>query len=53
VPSLHSPAQIFAKCFLQGTPEEVQLQVRRLQQGRSVMDVVRGQARRLEQKIGP
>jgi hypothetical protein len=52
VPSLHSPSQIFAKCFLQGTPQEVKLQVRRLQQGQSVMDVVRGQARRLEQKVG-
>ena len=52
VPGMHSPAQIFAKCFLQGTPEEVQLQVRRLQQGQSIMDAVRGQARRLEQKVG-
>jgi hypothetical protein len=52
VPSMHSPSQIFAKCFLQGTPEEVQLQVRRLKQGQSIMDVVRGQAKRLEQKVG-
>jgi len=52
VPSMHSPSQIFAKCFLQGTPQEVQLQVRRLQQGQSIMDVVRGQAKRLEQKVG-
>jgi hypothetical protein len=52
VPSMHGPSQIFAKCFLQGTPEELQLQVRRLQQGQSIMDVVRGQARRLEQKVG-
>jgi hypothetical protein len=52
VPSMHGPSQIFAKCFLQGTPDEVQLQVRRLQQGQSIMDVVRGQAKRLEQKVG-
>lgn len=52
VPSMHGPGQIFAKCFLQGTPQEVQLQVRRLQQGQSIMDVVRGQAKRLEQKVG-
>ena len=49
---MHSPSQIFAKCFLQGTPEEVELQVRRLKQGQSIMDVVRGQAKRLEQKVG-
>jgi hypothetical protein len=52
VPAMHSLSQIFAKCFLQGTPEEVQQQVRRLQQGQSIMDVVRGQAKRLEQKVG-
>jgi hypothetical protein len=52
VPSLNGPSQIFAKCFLQGTPDEVQTQVRRLQQGQSIMDVVRGQAKRLEQKVG-
>jgi len=52
VPSMGSPSKIFAKCFLQGTPQEIQLEVRRLQQGKSIMDAVRGQARRLEQKVG-
>ena len=52
VPGMHSPAQIFGKCFLEGKPHEVQQQVRRLQQGQSIMDVVRGQARRLEQQVG-
>jgi hypothetical protein len=52
VPAMGSPSRIFAKCFLQGTPQEVQQEVRRLQQGKSVMDVVRGQARRLEQRLG-
>jgi hypothetical protein len=49
---VNSPSQIFGKCFLEGTPHEVQQQVRRLQQGQSIMDVVRGQAKRLEQKVG-
>jgi hypothetical protein len=52
VPGMGQPSKIFAKCFLQGTPQEVQQQVRRLQQGKSIMDVVRGQAKRLEQKVG-
>ncbi len=52
VPSMHSPSQIFAKCFLQGTQEERELQVRRLRQGQSIMDMVRGQAKRLENKVG-
>src|SRR5262249_35133110 len=33
VPAMGSPSRIFAKCFLQGTPQEVQQEVRRLQQG--------------------
>jgi len=52
VPGMHSPSQIFGKCFLQGTPEEVQQQVLRLKQGQSIMDTVRNQARRLERKVG-
>lgn len=52
VPGMGSPSKIFAKCFLQGTPEEVKVQVQRLKQGQSIMDVVRGQAKRLEQKVG-
>ncbi len=52
VPGTHSPAQIFAKCFLEGKPHEVRQQVARLKQGQSIMDVVRGQAKRLEQKVG-
>jgi hypothetical protein len=52
VPAMHSPSQIFAQCFLEGSPDEVQKQVSRLKQGQSIMDVVRGQAKRLEQKVG-
>jgi hypothetical protein len=52
VPGMNSPAQIFAKCFLAGTPDEIKQQVSRLKQGQSIMDVLRGQARRLEQKVG-
>jgi hypothetical protein len=52
VPGMHSPSQIFARCFLEGKPHEVELQVRRLKQGQSIMDVVRGQAKRLEDKVG-
>jgi hypothetical protein len=52
VPGMGQPSKIFAKCFLQGTPQEVKQQVRRLQQGKSIMDTVRGQAKRLEQKVG-
>jgi hypothetical protein len=52
VPGMNSPAQIFAKCFLAGTPDEIKQQVSRLKQGQSIMDVLRGQAKRLERKVG-
>jgi hypothetical protein len=52
VPGMGNLGQIFAKCFIDGNQDEVRQQVRRLQQGQSIMDTVRGQARRLEQKVG-
>jgi hypothetical protein len=52
IPGMGSPSQIFAKMFLEGSPQEVQLQKHRLRQGQSIMDVVRGQARELESRIG-
>src|SRR3954454_8529363 len=50
--SANSPSRLYAQLFLQGTPQEVQTQARRLQQGRSVLDVVRDQARSLERRVG-
>ena len=47
-----TPSQLFAKLFLDGTPQEVQRQAQRLKQGRSIMDVVLGQAKKLEGKVG-
>jgi hypothetical protein len=52
VPSMGSPSQIFAKMFLEGTKEEIQLQKHRLTQGRSIMDVLGAQAKTLESKVG-
>lgn len=52
IPAESRPSRLFAKLFLEGTVEEVAQQVRRLQEGQSIMDLVRGQARKLEQKIG-
>jgi hypothetical protein len=49
----NTPSRLYAQLFLEGTPQEVQTQARRLQQGRSVLDVVRDQARSLERRVGP
>jgi hypothetical protein len=48
----NSPSRLYGQLFLDGTPQEVQTQARRLQQGRSVLDVVRDQARSLERQVG-
>ena len=44
VPASTSPSKVFAKLFLDGRPEEVQVQVNRLADGRSILDDVRDQA---------
>ena len=46
------PASIFARLFLEGRPDEVQAQARRLRDGQSILDTVAGQAQRLEPKLG-
>jgi hypothetical protein len=51
-PNVNSPSKLYAQLFLEGTAKEVEQQKRRLQQGQSVMDVVLGQAKQLERKVG-
>ncbi len=48
VPSEMYPAGVFARLFLAGRPDEVADQERRLQDGRSILDAVGGQARRMQ-----
>jgi hypothetical protein len=52
VPSATSPARVFARLFLDGRPEEVRAQVNRLEDGRSVLDDVRDQAKSLRSGLG-
>ncbi len=53
IPSEDKPLEVFKRLFLKGSPEEVQAQMRRLALGRSVMDTVADQTRRLQRDIGP
>jgi hypothetical protein len=46
------PAQVFARLFLDGRPDEVQAQARRLRDGRSILDAVRDQAKEMQPKLG-
>ncbi len=52
VPADNSPAKVFARLFLDGRPEEVRAQVRRLEDGRSILDDVKGQADTLRGDLG-
>ena len=47
IPCEERPSEVFRKMFTQGTPAEVRAQVRRLEQGQSILDAVAGQARDL------
>ena len=46
------PSQVFARLFLDGTPGEMQAQMRKLKEGRSIMDTVQEEAKRLERRVG-
>src|SRR5439155_21514705 len=52
VPSDSWPSSVFARLFLEGRPEEVQAQARRLRDGRSILDAVGEQARSIEPRLG-
>ncbi len=52
VPTDSWPSGVFARLFLDGRPDEVQAQARRLADGQSVLDAVRNQAKKLEKSIG-
>ena len=52
VPTENWPSGMFAKLFLEGRPEDVQAQARRLADGQSVLDAVRSQAKKLAASLG-
>ena len=52
VPADNSPSKVFARLFLEGKPEEVKTQLRRLEDGRSILDDVRGEAGALRSELG-
>lgn len=52
VPSESSPAKLYAKMFLQGNPNEIDARIADLQRGRSSLDFVSDDARRLSKSVG-
>ncbi len=53
VPTESWPSSVFSQLFLEGRPDEVQAQARRLADGQSILDAVRDQARKLGTSLGP
>jgi hypothetical protein len=47
-----SPADVFARLFLEGSPEQVAAQRRRLRYGQSLLDHVRDQAKQMQPGLG-
>jgi hypothetical protein len=52
IPADNSPSKVFARLFLEGGADEVRDQMRRLDDGRSILDDVSDQAKRLRTGLG-
>jgi hypothetical protein len=52
IPPEGSAARVFNQLFLQGTPAEVEAQIREIDTGRSILDAIAGQARDLRRRVG-
>lgn len=52
IPANNSPSKVFAQLFLEGRPEEVREQMRRLEDGRSILDDISDQAKSLRSNLG-
>lgn len=53
IPCEEKPSLIFQRLFMQGTPEEIAAQERRLDLGQSILDSVADQAKALQGRVGP
>ncbi len=52
IPAESSVTRMFAKLFINGTPAEVQTEVERVRQGRSILDRVGAEARTMQRDVG-
>lgn len=52
IPAETKPSTVFAKLFINGSKDEVQRQMKKLREGRSIMDTVRDEAKRFGAKVG-
>lgn len=52
IPGESSPAKLFNQLFVEGTPQEKARQIGELKRGRSILDTVAGEARKLHGELG-
>lgn len=52
LPAESSPSKVFAQLFVNGTQAEIQAQMRELKRGRSILDTVNGEAKKLRSELG-
>lgn len=52
LPADNSPAKLFQRLFVAGTPGEIHNQMRDLKRGKSILDTVNGRARELHSRLG-
>ncbi len=52
IPCEEKASDVFKRLFLQGSPAEVEAQMRRLDVGKSILDAVAGQAKDLQRRVG-
>ena len=52
IPALSSPSQLFTQLFVNDSPAEQSRQAARVREGRSIMDLVQDDARRLTRELG-
>ena len=53
IPPEQAASEVFNQLFLQGTPEQIHAQIRKLDTGRSILDAVSDQAKDLQRNLGP
>jgi BMFP domain-containing protein YqiC len=52
VPGQQSPAKLYKALFVNGSEKEIQEELKRLKRGHSILDVVQGEAKKLNNQLG-
>src|SRR6202041_1048215 len=51
IPAINRPSEIFSRLFLSSTPQQANEELRRIGEGRSMLDFVGDQAKRLSKRV--